>query len=291
MQYYLAESARVDGKPRIVSQEYLGSAEEVLAKLAGGGDGFPDRTRHRAFGDVAAVWGLVEDLDIVGTVDGIVGPRRSDAGASIGTCLALAATNRVVAPVSKAAFAQWWDTTALDQIVRPRVPAAALDHRRFWDAAAAIDDGQLAEIERAITGRIIDQFGLDLSGCVLDMTNFATFIDSTNDRAGIAQRGKAKQKRTDLRLVGLALVVTHDGQVPVVAHTYPGNRHDASQFTAVLDALAERWAEIGGEPGGLTVTYDAGQNSTDNHAHVEASGLGDLHFDPVDIVVRREVVA
>ena len=27
--YYLAESARVDGKPRIVSQRYLGSAEEI----------------------------------------------------------------------------------------------------------------------------------------------------------------------------------------------------------------------------------------------------------------------
>ena len=99
--YYLVESARVDGKPRIVSQEYLGPAEEVLAKLEGGGDGFPDRTRHRTFGDVAAVWGLVEDLDIVGIIDQIVGPRRSDAGASIGTYLALAATNRVVAPVSK----------------------------------------------------------------------------------------------------------------------------------------------------------------------------------------------
>jgi hypothetical protein len=33
--YYLVESARVEGKPRIVSQQYLGSAEEVMAKLAG----------------------------------------------------------------------------------------------------------------------------------------------------------------------------------------------------------------------------------------------------------------
>ncbi len=32
--YYLVESARVDGKPRIVSQQYLGSAEEIAAKLA-----------------------------------------------------------------------------------------------------------------------------------------------------------------------------------------------------------------------------------------------------------------
>jgi hypothetical protein len=41
---------------------------------------------------------------------------------------------------------------------------------------------------------MVSEFGLDLSGLVLDMTNFATYIDSTNDRAPIAQRGKAKQK-------------------------------------------------------------------------------------------------
>jgi transposase len=276
--YYLVESARVDGKPRIVSQEYLGTSEEVVAKLAGGGDGFPDRTRHRAFGDVAAVWGLVEDLDIVGIIDGIVGPRRSDASASIGTYLALAATNRVVAPVSKAGFGRWWDTTALDQIVRPRLAAAALDHRRFWDAMHAVDGAQLAEIERAITARIVDQFGLDLSGCVLDMTNFATFIDSANDKAPIAQRGKAKQKRTDLRLVGLGLVVTRDGGIPLVSHAYPGNKPDVTQFAAVLGKLAARHAAVAvsagvDAPAEITVVFDAGQNSQTNFDHLAALGV------------------
>ena len=45
------------------------------------------------------------------------------------------------------------------------------------------------------------------------MTNFATFIDTANRKAPIAQRGKAKQKRSDLRLVGLGLVVTRDGGI------------------------------------------------------------------------------
>src|SRR5450759_4320482 len=45
--YYLVESARVDGKPRIVSQQYLGSSVEVMAKLAGSSAGEPVRTQHR----------------------------------------------------------------------------------------------------------------------------------------------------------------------------------------------------------------------------------------------------
>ncbi|MQA17474.1 MAG: transposase, partial [Pseudonocardiaceae bacterium] len=106
------------------------------------------------------------------------------------------------------------------------------------------------------------------------MTNFATFIDSANPRAPIARRGKAKQKRHDLRLVGLALVLTHDGAVPVVSHPYPGNRHDSTQFTGLLDEIVGRWEALGGDPAELSVTYDSGQNSTDNHAHIEGLRLG-----------------
>jgi len=272
--YYLVESARVDGRPRIVSQQYLGTTEEVMARLEGAAAGVPDRTQHKRFGDLAAVWGMLRRLEVTDIIDGVVGERRSDAAASVGTYLALAAANRVVAPCSKLAFAEWWDTTAGPRFVRPRLAAAALDHRRFWDAMDAVSESQLVEIERAISARIIELFGLGLSGVVLDMTNFATFIDSANTRAPIAQRGKAKQGRSDLRLVGLSLVVTVDGQVPVVSHTYRGDRPDVTQFVDVLDELLVRWQALGGDPDELTVTYDAGQNSTLNHSHVEASGVG-----------------
>ena len=44
--YYLVESARVDGKPRIVSQQYLGSTAEVVEKLSGALAGRPVRSQH-----------------------------------------------------------------------------------------------------------------------------------------------------------------------------------------------------------------------------------------------------
>ncbi len=73
--YYLVESARVDGKPRIVSQQYLGTAEEVMAKLSGDQGGQPVRSQHKRFGDVAAVWSVLDDLDVVGLVDDVVPGR------------------------------------------------------------------------------------------------------------------------------------------------------------------------------------------------------------------------
>ena len=109
--YYLVESARVDGKPRIVSQQYLGSAAEVAGKLAGMPAGEPVRTQHKKFGDLAAVWSMLERLDVAGIVDEVVS-RRSDAAASVGTYIALATANRIAAPCSKLTFADWWATTA-----------------------------------------------------------------------------------------------------------------------------------------------------------------------------------
>jgi hypothetical protein len=81
--YYLVESARVNGKPRIVSQEYLGTAEQVTARLQGAGAGEPDRTQHKKFGDLAAVWGMCQQLQVADIVDEVVGGRRSDAAASV----------------------------------------------------------------------------------------------------------------------------------------------------------------------------------------------------------------
>ncbi len=98
--YYLVESARVGGKPRIVSQEYLGTAEELAVAMRGAGLGLPDRVQHKDFGAVAATWGLLEDLGVAGIIDEVAGARRSDAGASVGTFLVLAALNRLADPCS-----------------------------------------------------------------------------------------------------------------------------------------------------------------------------------------------
>ncbi|MGH3564238.1 MAG: IS1634 family transposase, partial [Mycobacterium sp.] len=269
--YYLVESARVGGKPRIVSQQYLGSADEVIAKLSETGAGRPQRSAHKRFGDLAAVWSMLQRLDVAGIVDEVV-PRYANAAATVGTYMALACANRIVDPCSKRGFADWWETTAGPRLVK--LDRAAVDHRRFWDAMDRLGEVQLREIETRLSRRMVTEFGLDLSGLALDMTNFATFIDTGNDKAPIAQRGKAKQKRTDLRLVGLALVITRDGGVPVISHAYPGDRPDVTQFSTVIDELVARYRGLFAGVESLTVVYDAGQNSGDNHAIVEAHGIG-----------------
>lgn len=218
--------ARADGKPKMVSERYVGSAAEIGALLDGRDAAMaPERTRHLAFGDVAAAWGMIQDLGVIAAIDAAAGPKPGGQPLSTGTYLALAALNRLVAPCSKSAFADWWKTTAADRFTR--IPASSLDHRRFWDAMHAVTPAMLEAASAEIAAEMVRSERIDVSSVALDTANFATFIATGNEKAPIAQRGKAKQKRTDLWIAGLGLVVTRDGGIPLTWHAYPGDRPDA----------------------------------------------------------------
>ena len=114
-----------------------GHAAEIEALLdAREAAALPERTRHLAFGDVAAAWGMLDELGVIGIIDEAAGPRPAGQPLSTGAYLALAALNRLVAPCSKAGFADWWKATAAGRFTK--IPASALDHRRFWDAMHAV---------------------------------------------------------------------------------------------------------------------------------------------------------
>jgi transposase len=274
--WYLREMGWVDGRPKLVSERYVGTAAEVEALLDAREQAMvPERTRHLDFGAVAAAWGLLADLGVAGIIDEACGGRPPGLPLSPGTYLALAALNRVVDPCSKRGLADWWRTTAADRFTK--IPASALDHRRFWDAMHAVPLQALPGVEEKLALAACARFGLDTSSVALDMTNFATFIDTGNARAPIAQRGKAKQKRADLRLVGLGLVVTRGGGIPLLSHAYPGNKPDVTQFPQMIAALAARHAALAAATGQdgtqMTVVFDAGQNSEANFAQLAGTGL------------------
>ena len=141
----------------------------------------------------------------------------------------------------------------------------------------AVGLAELAEISHRIALAIVEASGVDCSSVALDMTSFATFIDTASERAPIAQRGKARQKRTDLRLAGLGLVVTRDGGIPLTWHAYPGDEPDVTQFPAMIDTLAGRHEAIcaasGQAAADVTVVFDAGQNPAANFAHLAGTRL------------------
>jgi transposase len=266
--YYLRETARVGGRPKVVRTVYLGRADDILERLEAASE--PARVESCSFGAVAAALRLVRLLGVAEAVDRVC-PKRAQ-GPSVGTLIALAAVNRAVCARSKRAFADWYRQTALARLVP--LPAAALSSQRFWDAMDRLGEAEIAQAEARIAAAALERFALEPETLVYDTTNFATFVDSGNQRNTLARRGHSKQGRRDLRLIGLALVVALDGCVPLAHRAYPGDRPDASEFPAAVSLLKRRLAELGLPEQALTLVYDKGNNSKTNQALADELSLG-----------------
>ena len=267
--YYLRECRRVDGKPKIVWQQYLGSPADLVQRLQGGA------VQHaviREFGASSACLALARQLDVVGIVDRIL-PKRSKSGLSVGQYVLICILNRCIAPCSKARVSEWYEQTVLPRLLGVR--ASQLTSQRFWDNLDRFDDGAIRSIERELAGRVVKAFGLDLRCLLFDATNFFTFIDSFNTRSKLAQRGKSKEGRDHLRIVGLALMVTADGEVPLFHHCYAGNQHDSTTFGSVIEELATRCRTLAEGAEDITLVFDKGNNSKGNLGEMADSGL---HF-------------
>jgi hypothetical protein len=55
----------------------------------------------------------------------------------------------------------------------------------------------------------------------------------------LARRSHAKSQRSDLRVVGVAALVSETGHVPLLHRTYPGNRSDQTVLGERLTALGK----------------------------------------------------
>ena len=74
-------------------------------------------------------------------------------------------------------------------------------------------------------------------------TNFSTHIKAHDDRGNeVPERGNAKDLRTDLRFIGLALLASRDHGVPLLHRTYPGNQSDYPLFRQEVPRI-RRWLE------------------------------------------------
>ncbi|MEX0708937.1 MAG: IS1634 family transposase [Woeseia sp.] len=275
--YYARECKRVDGKPKIVWQKYLGRLDDIVSAVTekrSGRQSVPQPERESLVTDLgaaAALYDLSRRLDLAGIIDRHV-PKRGR-GTSVGTYLLAATLNRCIAPKSKAQIGPWLGTTVLRRLLD--VEPARLTSQRFWDHMDRVSAEAIVAIEADLARRLVTDFQLDLSRVLFDATNFFTFIDTFNDRSTLAQRGHSKEGRASLRLVGLALLVTADGHVPLFHQTYAGNQADAPTFASLSAALAARVGQLVEGVEHVTLVFDKGNNSEANLGAVDESLL---HF-------------
>jgi transposase len=269
--YYLRETAWVEGRSKVVRTKYLGRVEDIERRLEQTAE--PKAVVVRSFGAVAAALKIASELELAEAIDRALGGRRGSP--SVGEMVMLAAINRACRPRSKRQLADWYGRTALARLMP--CPAKALSSQRFWDAMHVVSDEAIVKAETEIVKRCIERYQIELRPLVYDTTNFATFVDSANERNTIAKRGHAKGGRRDLRLIGLALCVALDSNVPLCHQIYEGNRNDASEFPPALTLIRARLHQLGltdEQLSELTLVYDKGNNSKANQPLADELGLG-----------------
>ena len=103
--YYVVESARVNGNPRIVSQVYLGTAERVAALVKDRTAPVPLAATAVEFGLPGALWVAARESGVFSLLESLWPAPRS--GPSTAHYLLLAAIQRVCQPGPKTDVAAW----------------------------------------------------------------------------------------------------------------------------------------------------------------------------------------
>jgi transposase len=260
--YYYSKWARKDGRCRRIWQRYLGKLQDIVQAVEGGPQ--PLCAEVFQWGLPQALWREACRAEVIQVVD--TQCRKRNQGLSVGQYLTIAAINRAICPTSKRSMWEWFSQTVLMRHF-PDTSATALTSQRFWDHMDRIKGNAADVIWTTLLRNAIDREQIDLSSISYDGTNFYTFIDTFNARCELAQRGKNKQGRNNLRQVSYALFCTSDGHLPLFYDVYAGHRNDAKQFPEMLRRFHTFFRELVGSEASLpetTLVFDKGNNSEEN---------------------------
>jgi transposase len=273
--WYIVESRRVNGKPRPIVLAYLGKADDLLKRLQGG---FELKLKSFSHGAVCALTQVAARLEIVDILNKYVKSSRHYMAEkpvrnnlTLGITFLLGAIGRVCMPTSKMGWWNWAKTTSAEYLLRCSL--SKVDSQHFWDLMDSFPEDAIPLAEQDILHRLLEVYEIHTDTLFYDTTNFFTYIDTTNTHCNIAQRGNNKQKRNDLRQVGLAMVVSKEDYIPLFHYSYQGNLQDGTVFRGVIEKIKDRLQSLGLNQDTHTLVFDRGNNSKENLAIVNSLGF------------------
>jgi transposase len=271
--YYLRETRRIGGRPQVVNQVYLGSADRILSVFMGEEEKLPKRFSSKEFGSILVLHALDRELELAERVDRVVPRKRRSDGPSCGELLLYAVINRAIAPRSKRQLRGWYEKTDI-QSLRP-VKMAALSPQNFWNHWDRIGQQELERIVEGFFEKLHERFPSRGEHFLFDTTNFYSYLDSRTP-SELARRGHNKAGKHHLRQVGLALITERSSGLPIYYRLYPGNQHDARFFELHIEEILGKLKAMGGQPKELTLIFDKGMNAEGNIGRIDEDQR--LHF-------------
>jgi len=278
--YYVVESARVEGQPRIVHQAYLGTAEKLAEMVRDRTAPIPLAASMREFGLPAALWSVAQQSGVWDWLQSLWPAPRS--GPSPAHYLLLAAMHRVCQPGPKTEVAEWYRKSILSALWD--FSPERFTSQAFWDAFEQIlpeeqqdlplEEDPLEKAQLALLGLWKEKQLVSRRLLAYDTTNFYTYIASTNTRNHLAQRGHNKQGRHNLRQVGLSYVLDGENGLSLCHHVYPGNVADVEEFSTALARITRMLDKNQITRETVTLVLDKGSAALANTLALEEARLG-----------------
>jgi len=273
--YYVVESARVDGQPRIVQQTYLGTAEKVAALLKDRTAPVPVSASRCEFGLPGALWLAAQRSGMWDLLRSMWPKPKS--GPSPAHYLLLAAIHRICQPGPKTEVADWYRETILQ--TQWQFPPDRFSSQAFWDCFDQIQangdsDDELDEAQRQLVGVWKEKQLVSRRLLAYDTTNFYTWVASTNQRNRLAQRGHNKQGRHNLRQIGMSYVLDAEHGLSLCHHVYAGNVADAVELPEALNRIVTMLDRNQIERQSVTLVFDKGTAALENTLLLEKAEVG-----------------
>src|SRR5262245_37225849 len=276
--YYVVESARVEGKPRIVQQTYLGTADRLAELLKERTAPIPVSATTREFGLPGALWLAARHSGVWDVLQSIWPTPRS--GPSTAHYLLLALIHRICQPGPKTEVAEWYRSTILQPLWT--FPPERFRSQDFWDAFDRIQvegnpeqaTDELEQAQMRLLAVWKEKQLVSRRLLAYDTTNFYTWTASTNQRNRLAQRGHNKQGRHNLRQVGLSYVLDGENGISLCHHVYAGNVADAEEMPRALERIVKMLDHNQIERSTVTLVFDKGTSELDNTLLLKQAGVG-----------------
>lgn len=183
----------------------------------------------RQMGAIPLVYPILTTLGVRQTTNALA---TSQADVELGQVVMLLTLNRLLAPQPLYHVGAWFEETVLPQVL-DIAPEQVYDNR----LGRALDRlyPQWGELWARLVSRAIEVYELDLSVLHWDITSI--YFEGAYADSELAAYGYSRDHRPDTKQVNLEVDVTHDGYVPVLYQTLPGNTADISRPVPHLRAL------------------------------------------------------
>jgi transposase len=251
--YRLVKTERVNGKPRITWQKYLGRAEKInevfenINKI---------QIHSKPFGSVAAILSIAEELNIEKIISKIIFDKNLKL--SVYQHIIMQSVCRFNSSLSKSESINWFNDSILPFLWKKNFRSPQTIFNQFDKICNGVND-KIIGIEEELCNELLNK-GVKPKNLIWDPTNFFTYIEKGEN---LTKKGNSKEKRYDKNLINLGLIVNEDN-IPFMHVVYEGNEKESNIFTNIIDIIHSRLKKLKLNLDEITFIFDKGNNSKDN---------------------------